>query len=641
MNNILRESSSAPQDRDRLELRRLLPVTRDRSGSASTFRREAVGTIGRVFDLDAQFESGGAWAGVDRLAEAAYLSLLEMKEDAIIEKHLYELHRVLLAHRDRIQPKSLCLTDTATAEERTRFYPLERAYRIVNGLVGLVLQWKKAMRDNSRWIVVVRNFDQAQHLATRFFVELARRCDAEREIDVIVEIRDGRSGFATPILGMEAVPIETGGTVPPTGPRTSSDGDEVQSNVPDSLRPDEDDVLFERNYPRLLADYRRTGDMLAAAQTALRILTIYVSDGYYHEAKSFLAVILPHFEEIASRDEARRMHYVSKFNICQAMIGDPAAALGAVEKLAEGRLTAPGLLADMNYILGIHYLRYAETKDIERAERHLLRAVELTRSLVEDEVRRDPFRKVFIDNGLAFLRARQGRHQEAMDLCKAGYDFLTRELGEERHKLHRSVLLYNIAQVYVAVDELAEGLLYYNKAIQMDPNYSEYHNEAGNLLQEMGRYDEALDYYARAIECSAPYPEVYFNKAACHLHVGSLDEALSCFTISLELNPNQPEGHALQADVLRELGRGDEALQGYDAATALGYKSTAVWVNRAVLHFNNGSYDRALADMDAVIARDGDNADHYENRAAIYKAMAYEDLCRRDLTAAQRCREAA
>ena len=45
--------------------------------------------------------------------------------------------------------------------------------------------------------------------------------------------------------------------------------------------------------------------------------------------------------------------------------------------------------------------------------------------------------------------------------------------------------------------------------------------------------------------------------------------------------------------------------------------------------------------MDAVIARDGDNADHYENRAAIYKAMAYEDLCRRDLTAAQRCREAA
>ncbi len=114
-----------------------------------------------------------------------------------------------------------------------------------------------------------------------------------------------------------------------------------------------------------------------------------------------------------------------------------------------------------------------------------------------------------------------------------------------------------------------------------------------------------------------------------------------CFQASLELSPQQPEGLALQADALQDLERFDEALESYDAAIALGYDSTAARVNRAVLHYNNGSYPLALADLDHVIARETDNADHYENRAAIYKAMDRADLHLRDLEMAQQCRRVA
>jgi tetratricopeptide (TPR) repeat protein len=251
------------------------------------------------------------------------------------------------------------------------------------------------------------------------------------------------------------------------------------------------------------------------------------------------------------------------------------------------------------------------------------------------------FRKVFIDNGLAFVRARQGRHREALDLCEAGYEFLSNEMGEDRHLLHRSVLQYNIAQVHVMLGRLDEGLEHYRKAMSMDPNYSEYFNEVGNILQEQGHYRPAVQHYQQAIRTSAPYPEVYFNKAVCHARLDELDEALGCFDISLELDPNQPERQALRADVLRELGRVDEALSGYDAAIALGYDSTAVRVNRAVLHYNNGSYDLALHDMDRVIDVEANQAAHYENRAAIYQAMRHDDLYERDIAMADRCRELA
>ena len=53
-----------------------------------------------------------------------------------------------------------------------------------------------------------------------------------------------------------------------------------------------------------------------------------------------------------------------------------------------------------------------------------------------------------------------------------------------------------------------------------------------------------------------------------------------------------------------------------------------------VLHFNQGSYDLALADMNDVIARDAPNPAHYENRAAIYQATEHRELCQRDLAIA-------
>ena len=62
-------------------------------------------------------------------------------------------------------------------------------------------------------------------------------------------------------------------------------------------------------------------------------------------------------------------------------------------------------------------------------------------------------------------------------------------------------------------------------------------------------------------------------------------------------------------------------------------------VNRAVLHFNNGSFEHALADMNDVIAREPQEAAHYENRAAIYQAIDRADLYSHDLDMAERCRE--
>ncbi len=575
----------------------------------TSHRAEAAGAR-RVFKLDAAFETGGVWAGAEQLAEAAYFDLLKLGLHSAIEEHDHELHLVLPRHRDRIRPRHLCLTDTAAGAERTRFYPVDRAYRIVNGLVELVLRWRLAAPETGGWLVVVRNFDRAQHLGARFFTELARRAASADGIDVIIEPAGGSNAPEIPDVVTPEVELD-----------------------------DMSDAELERRHPALLALHDAMGRELAAARLALRMLNICCRRGYYHEAKSFLARVLPRFDEIVGDDQFRRMNCVSDMNSCLVTTDDPERALSIIMELAAPRISDPQVRANMNYMLAMHHLRYARGKDVTAAEGHMLQAVaDIAEAEHLSDAQRYPFLKTFINNGLAFLRVRQGRPIEAVELCQSGYRFLTAAIGEDRHLLHRSVLQYNTAQLYVMMDRLEEGLAFYEKAILLDPCYSEYHNEHGNILQRLGRHEEAVASYGRAIAFSPPYPEVHFNKGVCLMRQGRAEEALDCFARSLALNPAQPEIHALQAELFQGLERPDLALSEYDAAIGLGGDGAAVRVNRAVLHFNNGSFELALADMDRAIALDPGEPAHYENRAAVHEAMGGEDLRLRDLEAAERRR---
>jgi tetratricopeptide (TPR) repeat protein len=577
---------------------------------------------------------------VNQLVETAYLSLVERGEHEIVDEHDYELYMALPTYRHRICPRYLCLTDTAIANEKTRFYPLERAWRVVHGLVGMVLRWKEAMRDADRWVIIVRNFDQAQHLSTRFFTELARRSVPNYAIDVIVETRSGHSGTASHLDGKRMAPAAPWIAALAPDADAGRHSDDFDPKILEQEIDDGSEVTLEESHPKLLEYYRRRGDGFAAARIAFKMLQLYNRRGYYHEAMSFIDTILPCFDQLVGTEEFRRMSAVSEINSCLVATGDAERARRIVADFAAPYITRPHLLANMNYILAMHYLRYLEAKDLEYAEHHISRAVDNIRTATNGpEAKEHAFLKAFIDNGLAFLRVRQKRHQEALDLCQSAYKSVTNAMGEDRHLLHRSVLQYNMAQIHVMLGRLWEGLECYNSAISMDPFYSEYFFESGNILLRLERHAEAIGYYTKAITYSPPYPEVYFAKAVCHAQQEQWADALACSGISVELNPHQPELHAVRADIFSVLGQPDAAIAEYDKAIGLAPDSIPMRVNRAVQHFNNGSYELALSDMNEVIAREPREPLHYENRAAIYQAIDRRDLHLRDLDMAERCKE--
>ncbi|MCP4652377.1 MAG: tetratricopeptide repeat protein [Candidatus Omnitrophica bacterium] len=58
-----------------------------------------------------------------------------------------------------------------------------------------------------------------------------------------------------------------------------------------------------------------------------------------------------------------------------------------------------------------------------------------------------------------------------------------------------------------------EAMAYYQKAIEMDPQYAEAHNDLGVIYENMGDFDNALLEYKRALEIDSNYLPVYTNLA--------------------------------------------------------------------------------------------------------------------------------
>jgi tetratricopeptide (TPR) repeat protein len=620
------------------DLHRLLPAADARARAPIAAAADA----DRLFHIDVDFARDGTWSGVRRLVAQAFDELHAQGHASLIERHDYELHRVLPEYRDRIVLRHACLTDTAHGSERTRNFPLDRAYRLVHGLVEMLLLWKRLTGAGQRWVVVVDNVERAQHLGMRFIAELARRGAAVDAFEILVDAASDPAALAARAPGMRLESIGIGLDALGLSPLPAPTLDEATREALERRLQGNDILDWEAHYPALLAYRRARGDAFESARIALRALCICNHYGYYHESASFADTVMPHFDAIVGDDQDLRWNYIGNLFQGLATTGAEERALALVLDHAEPHLTRADLRARMHYLLSMAYLRYTRSPDLAKSEAHILAAV------ADIQAARDAipaadfhFLKVFIDNGLAFLRVRQGRQAEALALCQSGYALLTGELGEDKHKLHRSVLQYNTAQVYVMLGHGEEALEHYRKSIEMDPEYSEYYNEVGNIHQRQERYEDALALYERAIECSAPYPEVQFNKGVCLLALGRGDEALACFDRSLELNPAQPEAYLMRAELHEAGGDAQAALADYDAATAIAPDSVPARVNRAVLHYSAGRYAEALADMDRVIELAPGEADHYLNRAEIHKAMAQRELYQRDLDAAEACAVAA
>jgi tetratricopeptide (TPR) repeat protein len=289
-------------------------------------------------------------------------------------------------------------------------------------------------------------------------------------------------------------------------------------------------------------------------------------------------------------------------------------------------------------------------RDLGRARGWLNQAIAIS-ELLPDPMER-AFKLGFDRNGLALVEVRLGRTERALGLVDSALE-LAAELGE-RHPLHRMVLLANRAQLLAALGRTREALSAYAAAIAIDPFFPDYYVDRGNLWFSLGEHDRALADYESAMRAGPPLPEAYYNRAEVRIARGDPEGALADLTHVLELDPGYLDAYINRAGLLAAAGRDDEArldvntglvvgpgnpyllavlgqletaagraraaMSAFDLAIAAAPSLAGAWANRAVLRFETGDAEGAIADLSRAIELEP-QADLYANRAVGLRAL--------------------
>jgi tetratricopeptide (TPR) repeat protein len=108
-----------------------------------------------------------------------------------------------------------------------------------------------------------------------------------------------------------------------------------------------------------------------------------------------------------------------------------------------------------------------------------------------------------------------------------------------------------------------EAIVYYRKALAVNPNYADAHNNLASALLEQEKLDEAIAHYREALEINPHYADAHNNLASALLQQGKLDEAFAHYQKALELDPKHAGVHFNLGNVLLQLGKLDEAIAHY------------------------------------------------------------------------------
>jgi tetratricopeptide (TPR) repeat protein len=588
---------------------------------------------------------------------------------ALVTAHQIEILCVAPELRDQIPATHETLTSLAVPEERSRFYSRLRTLRIAHGLTEFLRDYVAGVGGPRS--LVVDHVDSADQTDQEFISVLLGRLDPDLLTLVIgaggpvgqhpgAQQPTGQHPAAQyparpePLAGAVARyahrcdarpprPVTGLAAVTATVTGTAADSRRLAAAFVATDCTDDTPELVAAYLGRPAADRARLHDARAAELTAVGERSLRLGAIPYHlehgrdpsgagaEAlrQALLYCLDMGFYE-AVVDFGRRGRTVIERPCPEDLWWDltmkvptPLAALGrpaeAEEIYEEARATSTSARVHMQAAYGtaMLYTRHhaPERRDDQRALGWINQAIAIAALL--PDIKERALSTVFNQNGLALIKSHLGEREEALRLVSDGLLRLDADLDPGEHRLHRSVLRYNRAQLYSGMGRLAEALAEYTAVIEEDPHYAEYHFDRAGLLRRLGRDDEAMAEYETAMRLSPPFPELYYNRADLRSAQGDRDGALADFSYVIEIDPDCVDAYINRAGILMGMGQAPAARRDVTAGLAVAPADPHLLCLLARLELDDGHPAAALASLDTATAADASFAQAWGTRAAV------------------------
>lgn len=216
--------------------------------------------------------------------------------------------------------------------------------------------------------------------------------------------------------------------------------------------------------------------------------------------------------------------------------------------------------AAANYSLSMLYLRHHpnELKSLDKAEFFLQEGLsELCK--IEDGEREDlEFEKVFNRNGYALVVYRKGDVDSAVKILEDGIKILEQTDNYTAY-LHRTVLIYNLAQCFKAKNDLNNAIKTYKKLLLLDPYFPEYHMEIAKCYMDNEEFNKGIEHLKIALELDDSIIEIHLLLGYALKETGYLSQSVRHYEHAYKLNSHNEQIVYDYAFVLAELGMSEDA----------------------------------------------------------------------------------
>ncbi|GAA2773597.1 tetratricopeptide repeat protein [Kitasatospora cinereorecta] len=589
----------------------------------------------------------GPYTAVGSLLRAIVPDALERCPEAV-GRHDVEILSTAPELRGIVPATRETLTSLAVPKERTRYYSRLRTLRIAHGLVEFLTQYALALGAGPRTLVI-EDLHRADPTDREFVAVLVRRMDpalltvvANTAAEPLEESAGSKAEPLEPALAAHCRRVDASG---PETPLTET-GAELAARY---VREDgtTDDPHAARAYAELpvaerraLHDARRL-ELEALDERSLRLGAVlwHAEQGsdpaglgadLLREASDyccdmgFYDAVL----EYGARGAALVTHETHPKH-WWTFIAKPTTALAALElsdrilpyyEEARSVSTDAEIHLQCAYGTAMLYTRFLgdDRRDYRLARSWINTAIAFATQTPDPKER--AFRTAFNRNGLALIEVREGRPEAALALLDACVARLDEVLDPGDHALHRSVLVYNRAQVHAGLGRHADAVADYTAVIAVDPNYAEYHFDRGIVLRRTGRLEAALADFEEAIRLSPPFPEAYYNRGDVRAELGDVKGAVRDFGYVIELDPSFIDAHLNRASLLAGLGELQAARRDVDAGLALSPAHPQLLAVSGQLRAAEGMAEEARAAYSAALDADPEFAQAWALRGEI----AYE-----------------
>jgi pentatricopeptide repeat protein len=529
------------------------------------------------------------------------------------------------------------LTELATPTERTRYYPAERTLRLAHGVAELLMDWART-RHPGGVVIAFRELDDADLTDRELVSVLLRRCDP-RLLTVVAEtgmVTDDALGQALATYARRVA------RRPHTKPELSPGNDLAQLFI-DSDGTSKDPAIH-RAYVDLQPDERarrhtaRAEHLAVLDEPTLRLGAIpyhleHGTDPAGAGGKACMAAVigclaLGFYEaaielalrgrQIVSRTDQPKAYWdlTHKIGACLCVLGRAEEAVRYFAELRRDSI-APDQHMTASYMMAMLYTRHLpkDAHDQDKALEWVNTAIAIA------DCHPDPKRRVFFGafmrNARALVELHRGDPEGALALVNEAIQITDTDLESDEHLLHRSVLVYNRAQVLAGSGDNAAALRDYDEVIRRDPDYGDYYFERAAVRRAVGQYAEVLTDYATAIRLSPPSFEAHFNRADLLRELGDEDGALADLDYVIELEPSHVDSRVNRADLLLARGELERARSDIDQGLALDPRNVHLLSARGLLLADCGDTEAAYASYTAALGEDPGFAAAWANRAVL------------------------